>query len=399
MEMQELLKCGRADAESVTELASALIRQPSRGGIDEYGPVLAVAETWLKDHDLPCRRLYGPDQDVVGLACEVVGGISGSTWVLDACLDTAPFGDESAWSFPPTAGDVADGWLRGRGSADSKSGAALFCHIAAAVAPHADRLTGTLAVLLDVDEHTGEFGGARAFLSDHGVAPIGGVLIGYPGVDEVVVGGRGVLRARVHVFGVAEHSGASRPSQVNAVSRAASLIRALDAVELPAVEASTFPLPPKLTVTGVHGGEGFSTVPDACVVSIDIRLTDALDTDSALKLLQQAAAELDHDSPGPRPTTVETVMSWPPFLLGEHDQPAAALLASAREAGIDARPKVAGPSNIGNLLGDFGIRATAGFGLRYQGLHGTDECVSLDALPAVHAAYHRCVRSLMDVDS
>ncbi|WP_028477493.1 M20/M25/M40 family metallo-hydrolase [Nocardia sp. CNY236] len=126
---------------------------------------MAVAEKWLTDHDLSCRRLYGPDHDVVGVVCEVGGAVRGSTWVLDACLDTAPFGDESAWSFPPTAGDVVGGWLRGRGSADSKSGASLFCHIAAAVAPHADRLEGTLAVLLDVDEHTGEFGGVRAFLS------------------------------------------------------------------------------------------------------------------------------------------------------------------------------------------------------------------------------------------
>ncbi|MEG8184181.1 M20 family metallopeptidase [Nocardia terpenica] len=397
--IHDLLEHGRADADSVIELASALIRQPSRGGIDDYGPVLAVAQTWLTDHDLPCRRLHGPDRNVVGLACEIVGAIPGPTWVLDACLDTAPFGDERAWSFPPTAGDVVDSWLRGRGAADSKSGAALFCHIAAAVASHADQLTGTLTVLLDVDEHTGVFGGARAFLTDHGTAPIGGVLIGYPGIDDVVVGGRGMLRTRLHVHGVAEHSGASNSSPINAVSRAACLITALDTIELPAAETSRFPLPPKLTVTGVHGGEGFSAVPDCCVVSVDIRLTDALDADSAAKLLRQVVTEFDHDHPAPRPTTIETVMTWPPFLLSERDQPAAALLASAREAGINARPKVAGPSNIGNLLSGYGIRATAGFGLRYRGLHGIDECVDLDMLPAVHAAYHRCVRSLMDADS
>ncbi|WP_028477494.1 hypothetical protein [Nocardia sp. CNY236] len=95
---------------------------------------------------------------------------------------------------------------------------------------------------------------------------------------------------------------------------------------------------------------------------------------------------------------METILAWPPFLLGEHDQPAAALLAGAREAGLNPRPKVAVPSNIGNLLSTLGIRATAGFGLRYRGLHGTDECVDLDTLPAVHAAYHRCVRSLLKID-
>lgn len=83
-----------------------------------------------------------------------------------------------------------DGRLRSRGSADSKLAAAISCHIADAVAAQQDSLTGTLAVLLDVDEHSGGFGGARAFISDPATGSIGGVMIGYSGFSW---GARAVL--------------------------------------------------------------------------------------------------------------------------------------------------------------------------------------------------------------
>jgi succinyl-diaminopimelate desuccinylase len=57
--------------------------------------------------------------------------------------------------------------------------------------------------------------------------------------------------------------------------------------------------------------------------------------------------------------------------------------------------KVAGPSNIGNYLAQLGIPATAGFGVVYRGLHGTDESINLESIPVVQAVYQRAVRSLL----
>ncbi|WP_341846330.1 M20/M25/M40 family metallo-hydrolase [Streptomyces regalis] len=150
----------------VIDLAQRLIRCPSRAGIDDYGPVLGVLEDWLAGRALPYRRLYDDEGGAVGLLIEVAGGRPGRWWALDACVDTAPYGDEAAWSFAPDSGEVVDGWLRGRGAADSKLAAAMFCGVAAELHGRADALHGGLAVLLDVDEHTGGFGGARAYLAD-----------------------------------------------------------------------------------------------------------------------------------------------------------------------------------------------------------------------------------------
>jgi succinyl-diaminopimelate desuccinylase len=377
----------------VVELAQELVRRPSRGGIDDYRPVLAVLEDWLAARGLPHRRLHDDTGRLTGVLVEVTGGRPGPWWALDACVDTAPYGDESAWSFPPASGDIAEGWLRGRGAADSKLAAALFCQIAAELHTRADTLQGGLAVLLDADEHTGGFGGARAYLADPAAVRPAGVMIGYPGLDEVVVGGRGLWRATIAVHAASGHSGSSRVT-VGAVSRAAHLVRLLEASELPGADGE-FPLPPKLTVTSCHGGEGFSVVPDLCRLGVDIRTTPAFDAQAAEALVRGAAAELDVRQPAPRPTTVTPVAAWPPYRLAEHEQPAAALLDAAAREGLTVRAKTAGPSNIGNLLAAEGIPATAGFGLPYEGLHGTDERVDLGPLPEVHAVYRRAVLSLL----
>lgn len=392
---ENLQQAAQARTASVVELAQELIRRPSRGGIDDYGPVLTLLEDWLTARAVPHRRLHGEAGELVGLLVEIPGGRPGSWWTLDACVDTAPYGDETAWSFPPASGDVVDGWLLGRGAADSKLAAAMFCHIAADLAPRAPALRGGLAVLLDVDEHTGGFGGARAYLADGSAARPAGVMIGYPGLDEVVVGGRGLWRATLAVHAPSGHSGA-RKTVVGAISRAAHLVRLLEAAELPGTgHASGFPLPPKLSVTSFHGGQGFSVTPDRCDMNVDIRTVPAFDAHDADTLVRKAVAELDAELPAPAPTEVTSVASWPPFRLTEDEQPAAALLNAAAAAGLTVRAKTAGPSNIGNLLAGEGIPATAGFGVPYEGLHGTDERARLADLPTVYAVYQQAVLDLL----
>lgn len=392
---ENLQQADEARTVSVVELASELIRRPSRGGIDDYGPVLTVLEDWLAARDLPHRRLTDDEDALVGLLVEIPGGHPGPWWALDACVDTAPHGDESAWSFPPACGDIVDGWLLGRGAADSKLAAAMFCHIAADLLPRAADLRGGLAVLLDVDEHTGGFGGARAYLADEATARPAGVMIGYPGLDNVVIGGRGLWRACLAVHAPSGHSGSSK-TVVGAISRAAHLVRLLDAADLPGIDgASAFPLPPKLSVTSFHGGQGFSTTPDRVDLKVDVRTTPTFDAHDAETLVRKAVAELDAELPTPAPTEVTPVATWPPFRLAEDEQPAAALLNAAAEAGLTARAKTAGPSNIGNLLAGEGIRATAGFGVPYEGLHGIDERAHLAELPTVYAVYQRAVLNLL----
>jgi succinyl-diaminopimelate desuccinylase len=393
----DTVKAAREDRGSVVELTRALVRVPSRGGIDAYGPVLDCMAGWLSDHGLTCRRLAGANRATVALVCEVDGDRRGPRYVLDACLDTAPFGDEAAWAHPPTSGEIADGWLHGRGSSDSKAGAAIFAHIAARLRDTAGGFSGSVVLLFDVDEHTGGFGGAKAYFEDPGAtSEVDGVMIGYPGIEHVVTGGRGVLRARVHVHGIAGHSGSSRTAP-GAIAKAAHLIQELQKVPLPGPVGPQFPLPARLTVTAVSGGEGYSMVPDLCSFNVDIRLTPALDDRAAIAALRVTAADVDAAWAGTPPTRVEVTTRWPPYALPDGSPLADALLTAAARAGLAPTAKVAGPSNIGNYLAGLGIPATAGFGVDYHGLHGIDERIRLESIPVVQATYHQALLTLLHV--
>jgi succinyl-diaminopimelate desuccinylase len=383
------------DLDSVVALTRELVRIPSRGGIDSYDAIVDYVATWLTDHHLPAKVLTDPSGATVGLTCEIRGAHPGPRWVLDACLDTAPFGDETAWTHPPTSGDIDDGWLWGRGAADSKSGAAIFCHVAARIAPVAHDLHGGLVLLFDIDEHTGHFGGARRYFEGPDAPDdVAGVMIGYPGQDKLVVGGRGVHRVRLHVHGTASHSGGSATTP-SAVQKAADLIHALSTTPIADGATTAFPLPGKLTVTAVHGGDGFSVTPDLCTLNVDIRTTPTFDSAAAAQHLEQLVRHVDDDWPDTRPTLIQLDTRWPAYALDQHSPLRSALLTAAAATGIAVEPKIAGPSNIGNYLATLGIEATAGFGVTYRNLHGTDECIELATIPLVQATYHKAISELL----
>jgi succinyl-diaminopimelate desuccinylase len=393
--IMQTLSAAREDSADVVSLIRELVRVPSRGGIDSYDPVLETMAAWLASHGLACQQLAGPDGAVVALTCEVSGGRPGPRYVLDACLDTAPFGDEAAWTYPPLSGQVSGGWLHGRGSSDSKAGAAIFAHVAARLRDMSGGFGGSVVLLFDVDEHTGGFGGAKAYFEGPGAPDrVDGVMIGYPGLDHVVTGGRGVLRARLDVHATAAHSGSSQAG-AGAIAKSADLVRELRDVELPGPAGPAFPLPARLTITAISGGEGYSMVPDLCSFNVDVRLTPALDDNSAAALLAAAAERVDKAWPGTPDTSIELTTRWPPYALADGSPLREALLQAAAQSGLAPAAKIAGPSNIGNYLAGLGIHATAGFGVGYEGLHGTDERIRLSTIPVVQAAYHQALLTLL----
>jgi succinyl-diaminopimelate desuccinylase len=387
------------DHESVVKLAQDLVTIPSRAGIDSYQPVLEQLVAWLANRNLPATVLKDAAGTLVGLVSEVCGTRPGQRWVLDACLDTAPFGDEQTWTYPPTSAVVKDGWLWGRGSADSKSGAAIFCHIAARLATMTSQMCGSLVLLFDVDEHTGGFAGAKHYFEGP-AAPtdVAGVMIGYPGAEKLVIGGRGVHRARLHVHGIASHSG-GRKTTPSAIEKAAHLVRVLSEADLSSGASHEFPLPGRLTVTAIEGGEGYSVTPDLCALNVDIRTTPVFHDQAASRLLECLVAKVDDAWPGTQPTLIQRGMCWPAYVLPESSRLRAALLDAANESGVTMEAKIAGPSNIGNYLAGLGIPATAGFGVSYTGLHGTDERARLDSIPAVQTVYHNAVLRLLSQPS
>ncbi|MBA4175291.1 MAG: peptidase dimerization protein [Leptothrix sp. (in: Bacteria)] len=386
--------------DSIVVLLRDLVRIPSRAVEDDLAPVLGCMAGWLRDRGLTFQALRGPGGEPLGLYAEVQGSAGAGPWtVLDATLDTAGFGNPASWARPPTSAAVADGWLHGRGSADSKAGVALFAHLLHEFAAAPAAFAGRLGVLFDLDEHSGGFGGARAFF-DHpfegGPPPRpDGVIIGYPGMERIVTGGRGFLRARLAVHGVAAHSGASRQRGVNAIDRALALARVLAAARLPA-GGETFPLPPQLTWTGIHGGgDGFSQVPDLCELRLDLRLTPAFDAAAARALVESAVRDADAGRGAAPATAVTWHAGWPAYQVADTHPLVTALREAARtELALDLPTVVVGPSNIGNYLASLGVPALCGFGVQYRHIHAADEAVALDSIAPVYRIYRHALQAL-----
>lgn len=380
--------------DSMIDLLGELVSRPSRAGVDAPDPVFAVIADWLRGHGIASRLLHDAAGRPVGLCGEIGGGRPGPRYLLDATADTAPYGDPAAWHHPPDRATVVAGWLYGRGSADSKAGIAVFCHVLADLLADRDRLAGRVAFLFDAEEHTGQFTGLRAYLAEHGDPPPAGVMIGYPGHDRLVTGARGFLRARVVVHGRAAHSGASGQRGVNAIERARALLERLAAAPLPGAD-DAFPLPAKLTPTAIHGGEGYALVPDRCELDLDLRLTPVFDADAARSLVDAAVARLDAGGVAPA-TAIDWQPGWPAYRLAP-DQPMARTLAeAAAEAfGHPVPMAVAGPSSIANYLATLGIPATAGLGVGYRAIHAPDEGVELATLVPAFQAYRNALARLL----
>lgn len=385
-----------APTESIVPLAQSLIRIPSQGEIDPPLSVLDAVSTWLTGHELAPRIVRDRDGERVGVFAEVGTG-GPPRYCLNACLDTAPFGDVDSWSVSPTSAEIHDGWLFGRGSADSKVAVAIFAHLGADVASGSWRPEGTLTILFDADEHTGGFKGIRSYVEGNDV--LDGVMIGYPGPDEIAVGGRGFWRTTVTVSGTSDHTGSRDPHPQNAIVKAAAFIRMASEAAFPPEPDLDFPLPPKLTVTQIHGGQGYSIVPDACVLRLDVRLTPSVNAPAVEAIFRGICEEVDRAAPSRTPTTLAVNETWPAYRLTETSALAGALRESARAVlGHDVPLVVVGPSNIGNYLASLGIEATCGFGVNYRNLHAADERIEIASIGPAYETYLGAVRRLLSPD-
>jgi succinyl-diaminopimelate desuccinylase len=265
---------------------------------------------------------------------------------------------------------------------------AIFCHVARAVQEGGLLDRGTLFLLFDGDEHTGRFGGVKAFVEGRGITP-SFAAVGYPGHREVVIGARGFYRATVHVSGAAGHSGdpVARPRD-NAVLKLGRLVELLATAPLPRETDADFRFGPRLSVTEIAGGGGWSQVPSSAQASVDVRLTPHFGADAARTVIERCLGRLDRHWPSETPSRFEEVATWPCYRLDRRSPWVRILRGCAQDAlGRRVSAVVCGPSNIGNYLAAHGVPAVCGFGVAFGNVHAADEFVDLDTIAPVYRAY------------
>ena len=311
--------------------------------------------------------------------------------VLSGHTDTVPW-DGQDWSLDPLGGEVRDGRLWGRGSADMKGWIGIA--VAQARAFLEADLPHAIHYAFSYDEEVGGFGARRliADMQGAGFAPTH-CIVGEPTAMVPAVAHKGVHRWRCCIRGKAAHSSLT-PTSVNAVEAGARLVAHIadmaDRWRDQGPFQAGFDVPYTTAATCVmHGGIADNVVPEECRVHYEFRNLPGTDEDAMQREVLARAAQLE----GPMRKvdaasgfSFEAFASMPAFQAPEGD-PAVAL--AQRLAGTAQTALVAFGTEAG-LFQRAGIPTViCGPGSIAQA-HQADEYVSLEQL----AACERFLRGL-----
>lgn len=182
-------------------------------------------------------------------------------------LDVVPLG-AAGWQRDPFGGEVEEGRLYGRGSADMKGGIAAMTVAAIRAARETDHAV-PMELVFTASEETGCEGAYHLVGTPGVLTPPGAMVIGEPTSNYPLVGHKGAFWLRALTKGVTAH-GSMPHTGDNAIYKAARAVTKLEGYRF-----TDKPDPvlgePSLNVGTIEGGMNMNSVPDSSAVGIDIR--------------------------------------------------------------------------------------------------------------------------------
>ncbi len=234
--------------------------------------------------------LPGRDNLIVRMAGENHGKLLAAT----GHLDTVPPGG-IPWEHDPFAADVVDGKLYGRGTSDMKSGDAAFLYAMIKLKREGIVPKQDVIFIGTVSEENGSLG-AKAFVEAGGMKNVDALLVCEPSSNELDIAHKGAVWVKVKFYGKTAH-GSMPDLGVNAVSRAAKFVAAIDAQSFDVKPDDILDMP-SCSVNICQGGVATNVVPDYCEVNIDFRTIPgqtAEDIKAYLNKALDSAAKDDKD--------------------------------------------------------------------------------------------------------
>ena len=317
------------DADALITFTQQLVRIPSvhdpARGLDEQPAADLVAQQ---------MRAFGwqPEIDVVAAGRPNVvaivdgGGGPGPTLMFEGHTDVVTEGD--GWTVDPFCGDIVDGCLWGRGSADMKGGLAAMLFATDALR-RSGPFPGRIVLAALVDEE-GMMLGAKDFVARGRADDVDGVICCEPEGGEICAVAKGALRLRVDLTGKMAHG--AMPFQGRNPNRAVG--RAIGALaELELSLQQRLGEHPRLghvwiTPTVLRAGEPaqMNVMPAGASMWIDVRTTPEVDHRHLLSELTDVVAV------SVAPLGIESVVAViddRPAVATAEDHPLLAALAAA----------------------------------------------------------------------
>jgi len=288
------------DARAAVLLTQQLVRLRTvneRGAQQVEAPAAAVVADLMRSFgwDVTVTEVAAGRPNVVAV---IDGGRLGRTLMFEGHTDVVTEGDRAGWSFDPFGGDIVGGRLRGRGSADMKSGVASMIYAARAVqqAGFAGRMI--VAVLVDEEEM---MLGATAFAgSELASSGIDGVIVCEPEGGEICPIAKGAMRIRIEFTGLMAH-GAMPQHGRNPIAALGPVLLGL--TELGGQIAGSLGTHPQLgefyltpTVLVAGSAEQINVIPATATVMLDVRTIPGVTHPAVLHLISRLAGQIADES-------------------------------------------------------------------------------------------------------
>ncbi|KZT04652.1 acetylornithine deacetylase [Laetiporus sulphureus 93-53] len=243
-------------------------------------------------HQLPTLAPSGEGLRRVNVIGRLSGsdGAQGKTLHVNGHFDVVPIGTAANWKYPPFGGEVHNGRMYGRGTADMKGGiAAQACQFGSeifaveAIKRAGLRLEGNIEQSGVVDEETtGIHNAGMGFLVDSGhirADKIDAVVITEPlNTTNVCCGHRGTIWGAITFRGRLSH-GSMPGLGINALHHACTFVHLATTTLCPKlasrVDESVIPAEARmasLAFTILKAGDNINSVPDIAVVHFDRRI-------------------------------------------------------------------------------------------------------------------------------
>jgi len=245
----------------------------------------AVEYVEVPSDQLPTLAPMGSGLPRVNVIAKLPGteGVSGKTLHANGHFDVVPIGLPDNWNHSPFGGEVHNGRMYGRGTADMKGGIAAQIFAVEAIRRAGLKLKGNIEQSGVVDEETtGVHNAGMGYLVDNGYIQadkIDAIVITEPlNTTNVCCGHRGTIWGTITFRGRLSH-GSMPGLGVNALHHACSFVHlattTISPMLAPLSDANVIPPAarvPSLAFTILQAGENINSVPDVAVLSFDRRL-------------------------------------------------------------------------------------------------------------------------------
>jgi succinyl-diaminopimelate desuccinylase len=283
------------DADALVEFTQELVRIPSvfdpDRGLNEQ-PAAELVEAQMRSFG------WSPRVDVVAdgrpnVIATIDGDSPGRTLMFEGHTDVVTEGDEATWTVDPFGGELRDGRIYGRGSADMKSGVAAMLFGADAVV-RGGSFPGRIVVAALVDEE-GMMSGVRDFVQRGLAEGIDGAICCEPEGGEICHAAKGALRLRMDLLGKMAHG--AMPFEGRNPNRAvAAVIAALTSLERRLHE--TYSVHEHLgqawitpTVLRAGAPAQMNVLPATATMWVDVRTVPAVDHDELIAEVERVVTE------------------------------------------------------------------------------------------------------------